>query len=65
MEKKLVLLLLAIGAFVVFFGVKGITGAATGDVSGSGLFGKSTIVSVVAIVAIAGLVIATQIANRK
>lgn len=65
MEKKLMLLLLAIGAFVVFFGAKGITGAVSGDVSGAGFLSRTTVVSVVAIIAIAGLVIATQVVNRK
>ncbi len=65
MEKKWMLLSLAIGACIVFFGAKGITGAVSSDVSG-GMFSSSTaLISVVAIMAIAGLVITTQIVNRK
>lgn len=65
MDKKWMLLLVAIGACVVFIGANGITGAVTSDVSG-GMFSSSTaLISVVAIIAIAGLVITTQVVNRK
>lgn len=65
MDKKWMFLLVAIGACVVFIGAKGITGAVTGDVSGAGLLSRTTVVSVVAIIAIAGLVITTQVVNKK
>jgi len=65
MEKKWSLLLVAIGLIVFLFGVRGITGAATGDIAGFGLLSRTTVVSVIGIAAIAGLVVATQIIHRK
>ena len=65
MEKKLMLLLFLISAFVLFFGVKGITGAVAGDVPGAGFLSRTTIVSVIGIIAIAGLVVATQVISKK
>ena len=64
MEKKFTLLLLAIGIIILIFGVKGMTGAAVA-VPGGALFGKTSVVSVVGILAIAGLVIATLLMNKK
>ncbi|MBN1644592.1 hypothetical protein JW851_00950 [Candidatus Woesearchaeota archaeon] len=64
METKWTLLLLAVGIIIVLLGVKGITGAAV-SVSGAGFLTRTSIVSVVGIIAIAGLVIATLAMNKK
>ncbi|MBW3002731.1 hypothetical protein KY338_06245 [Candidatus Woesearchaeota archaeon] len=64
MESKWTLLLLAIGIIIVLLGVKGITGAAV-SVPGTGLLSRTSVVSVVGIIAIAGLVVATLVMNKK
>lgn len=64
MEKKWTLLLLAAGIIIVLLGVKGITGSAV-SVPGSGLMSRTSLVSVVGIIAIAGLIIATLVAHKK
>lgn len=64
MESKWTLLLLAIGVLVLIFGIKGMTGAAVA-IPGASLLGRTSLVSVVGIIAIAGLVVATLVMNKK
>ena len=64
MEHKWTLLLLAIGIIVVLLGVRGMTGAAV-SVPGVNLLSRTSTVSVVGIIAIAGLVIATLAMHKK
>jgi len=63
MNNKWTLLLLAIGIIIVLLGVRGMTGAAT--VPAFGITSKTSVVSVAGIIAIAGLVIATLVINKK
>lgn len=63
MDRKWTLLLLAVGVIAVLLGVRGMTGAVT--VPGAGLLSRTSTVSVVGIIAIAGLVIATLVAHKK
>ena len=64
MNNKWTLLLLAVGIIIVLLGVRGITGAAV-TIPGAGLLSRTSVVSVVGIIAIAGLVIATLAMNKK
>jgi hypothetical protein len=64
MNNKWTLLLLAVGIIIVLLGVRGMTGAAV-TIPGAALIGKTSVVSVVGIIAIAGLVVATLVLNKK
>ncbi|MBD3361586.1 hypothetical protein GF358_02210 [Candidatus Woesearchaeota archaeon] len=64
MDRKWTLLLLVIGIIIVLLGVRGMTGAVV-TIPGANLLSRSSAVSVIGIIAIAGLVIATLAMSKK